>query len=128
MSWGEDGGAPPAPPAPIAPVGRPSGGFPGRHPWIDRPKRRKRPEDEEVQHVIQEVALRQVERLEKDRHKRFEELLRELEARNIEWEARYLTLLNEEREYLIHQEIGRLLRKKLQDEEDEVILSLMALL
>ena len=120
LTWGGAGVAPPPPPTP-APAGpRPSGGF---RPWITRRRRKLRPE--EIQRVIETVALRQVQTLELDEQKRFEELERELEARGIEWETRYLELLNEERERLIHQEIGRLLRRKL-EEEDATLLILLA--
>ena len=79
----------------------------------------------EARQAIEEVARRQAERLELDTQKRFEELSRELELRSVEWEARYLDLLNEERESLIHEEIGTLLRRKLA-EEDEMLLILLA--
>ena len=120
FTWGGAGVAPPPPPVPTPAGPRPSGGF---RPWITRRRRKLRPE--EIQRVIETVALRQVQTLELDEQKRFEELERELEARGIEWETRYLELLNEERERLIHQEIGRLLRRKL-EEEDATLLILLA--
>ena len=121
------GGAPPSPP-PIETAVRPSGGLwheelkyaiEGRKSW------RQRLEEAKIQRlaveVLDEVAHRQVLTLELDEHKRFEELERELELKGIEWEARYLDLLNERREALIDAEIGRLLRLK-QDENDVIIL------
>ena len=114
---------PPAPPVPEAGP-RPSG---GHHPWFKKIKRRLQPwEIEEIQRVINEIALRQVQTLELDQQKRFEELSRELQLKEIEWDATYLEILNEERETLIHEEIGRLLRKKITDEEDELLMLLAA--
>ena len=127
VSWGEDGGAPP-PVVEVSTGPAPSGGRPSPHPWITRRLKKRKPD--EIQQVIDTVAFRQVQTLELDEQKRFEELERELEARGIEWESRYLELLNQERERLIHEEIGRLLRqkKKIRDEEEAVIALLMALL
>ena len=114
----------------VSPI-RPSGGrweeefkhaIEGRKPW------RKRLEEQRIQAVaidlIERVAQRQVETLESDEHKRFEELERELELKGIEWEARYLEALNDRRQALVIEEIGRLLRLR-QDEEDMVILLTM---
>ena len=117
VSWGQGEAPPPAAPSP-GPA--PSGGF---HPWITRRKRRK---PDEIQQVIETVAFRQVQTLEPDEQKRFEELERELEARGIEWEAKYLELLNEERESLINEEIGRLLRRKIAEEEELLLILLAA--
>ena len=75
---------------------------------------------------IAEVARRQAERLELDEQKRFEELERELSLRSVEWEARYLDLLNEQRESLINEEIGRLLRRKIAEEEELLLILLAA--
>lgn len=55
--------------------------------------------------VIEAVAQRQVEDLQTDEHKQFEELERELHAQGIEWEAKYLELLNIRREQLLNAEI-----------------------
>lgn len=120
VSWGSGSEAPPEPPVVVTPP-PPSG-----HPFLRLPRYRK-PREKEITRIINQVARRQVETLEADSQKRFEELERELEARQIEWDARYLTALNERREFLIEQEIGRLLRKK-NDEEETVIALLMALL
>ena len=121
VSWGSGSEAPPEPPPVVVPTP-----VPGGHPFYELP-RYKKPKQREITRIINEVARRQVETLEADSQKRFEELERELEARQIEWDARYLTALNERREFLIEQEIGRLLRKK-NDEEETVIALLMALL
>lgn len=72
--------------------------------------------------IIEEVALRQVDT--HDEHRRFEELLRELEAQEIEWDARYLTALNEIREVLIREEIKTLLKKK--DDEEALLIIMLA--
>ena len=113
------------PPTPEPPAAtRPSG---GHHPWFKKIKRRLQPwEIEEIQRVINEIALRQAQTLELDQQKRFEELSRELQLKEIEWDATYLEILNDEREKLIHEEIGRLLRKKLREEEEEIFLLLAA--
>jgi hypothetical protein len=76
--------------------------------------------------AIEAVAAQQAERLEQDEQKRFEELNRELELRGIEWDARYLESLNYERERLISAEIAMRLRRRLQDEEELMLLVLMA--
>jgi hypothetical protein len=73
--------------------------------------------------VIAAVAERQAERLEGDEQKRFDELLRELQLREIEWDARYLEAMNLQRQSLIDAEIGRLLQIK----NDEEIVMLMML-
>jgi hypothetical protein len=117
------GAAPPPPPPVLAPAPR-VGGTPF---FLRRPLEYKDFPDE-VRAVIEQVAEAQVQRLEGDEHKRFEELERELETRGIEWEARYLTALNEQRELLIEEEIGRLLRKKIKDEEAYIDLLLLALI
>ena len=83
---------------------------------------------EEIQEVIYDVAERQVQRLEHDELKRLEELERELQLRGIEWESRYLTVLNEEREFLINQEIGALLRQKLENDQAALVLILSSIL
>ena len=90
-------------------------------------RRRKLPDDDEITDIIQSVAAEQALRLEKDEQKRFEELERELELRGVEWEARYLETLNQRREFLIDQEIERLLRQKLEN-DNRILLILMALI
>ena len=121
VSWGDTGTTPVVEtPAPIR--------YPGSHPYLGL-RLRKLKVKQEVREVIHRVAQAQVERLETDKHKQFEELLRELELEEIEWNTRYLTALQHEREFLIEQEIGRLLRKKIQTEEEEGLIAvLMAVL
>ena len=78
-----------------------------------------------VQVVIDEVAQRQVERLETDSQKQFDELYGELKFNSIEWDTRYLQSLSVQRETLINEEIRKRLRN-IQDEKDIVsILQLM---
>lgn len=79
----------------------------------------------EAQGVIAEVAERQVDRLEADPQKRFEELERELELKHIGWRAEYLRALNAERERLITGEIAARLQAKQADDE-AIILGLLA--
>ena len=113
-----DGTGIPVPPIPpVVPSGpAPSGGF---HPWIHRLRRRRKPHEEQevIQAVIEAVARRQAQALELDELKRLEELERELQLKAVEWDSVYLEMMNEERERLIHEEIGKLIRKKLQDDE-----------
>jgi len=77
---------------------------------------------QEIATVIVDVAARQVERLELDAQKRFEEFSRELELRDIQWDARYLKMLNEARARLIDAEIGERLRQRIDDEQIMVML------
>ena len=116
-------------------VPRPSGGIPRDY---QGPRRRT---EEEVRHereaygilpktarIIEDVAARQAESLailNFDEQQRFEELLGELTLEKIEWEGRYLELLNLRREALIDEEIAFRLRRKLQEEEDLMILFLL---
>lgn len=74
--------------------------------------------------VIEEVAKRQADRLEQDEQKRFDELLRELQLRELEFDARYLEATNALRQKLIDAEIGRLLKQ--QQDEEMMILMLVA--
>lgn len=78
------------------------------------------------QQVILDVARRQVERLELDKQKQFEELSRELKLNKLEWEGKYLESLNETRERLITLEIGMRLHKRIQEESDLIMLMLLA--
>ena len=124
--------APPPPPADTTPPPR------GTVPWlsdlgarrtkrdISRERERYGIQDELALAAIAEVAARQAERLELDEQKRFEELSRELELRRIEWDARYLEALNVMRERLIGEEIAALMHRKLRDEEDILVLMMMA--
>lgn len=76
--------------------------------------------------LIQELAYRQSQDLTRDDEQRFEELERELEIQGIEWQARYLEALNVQRERLIEQEIGALLRAKLQEDEAMLLIVVAA--
>lgn len=71
---------------------------------------------ERAQAVIQSVAARQVTSLEQDEQKHFEELARSLEIEGIQWEARYLEALAQQRELLMQQEIAALLQRKMNNE------------
>ena len=73
--------------------------------------------------IVKEVARRQVETLGLDEHQRFEELERELEAREIEWDVKYLDLLNLERSKYLDAEIKRLIQ--IQRDEDEAMLVIL---
>lgn len=124
---------PTPPPADVAVAGPPVGGGynPSQGLYPRYPDKLARSKDRErfgirdaVALAIAEVAARQAERLEQDEHKRFEELHRELELRGIEWRASYLEALNLERGRLIDAEIGRLLKRKLEDEM--IVLMLLA--
>ena len=77
--------------------------------------------------IIGTVAKRQAATLDLDAHQRLEELERELEAANIEWESRFLTALNVERERLITAEIGERLRLIQDNRAAAVMLLLLAL-
>jgi len=138
LYWRTGAGTPlPPPPPPPADTGPPQlvgGGIP--HDYVpsrrDISRARKRfglddGADREVvaATVIADVAARQALRLERDEHKRFEELLRELQLQGIEFDARYLEALNIQRERLIDAEIAARLKLKLEDEE-LIILLLMA--
>ena len=76
--------------------------------------------------VIAEVAARQVERLERDEQKRFEELHLELTLRAIAWDGRYLEVLSEIRSRMIDEEIAEKLRLKIKGDEELMILMVMA--
>lgn len=98
-------------------------------PRTDRDIRRMREElglIEPVAEVIEAVAQRQAAANVTDEQKRFEELARELELKRLEWDARYLELLNERREYLISREIGIHLQRKLQEEQNSLLMLMVA--
>ena len=76
--------------------------------------------------IIEAVAARQAESLQRDEQKRLEELTRELALQRIEWRGEYLEQLNKKREALITAEISRLIRQRMLDEENMVILMLLA--
>ena len=81
--------------------------------------------------IIEKVAERQAtepDELTLDEQQRFEELQRELALESIEWDGKYLELLNTLREQLIRDEIAKLIRLKLQREENEMMVFMMAAL
>ena len=120
-----DGSAAPPPPPPVVEAPAPVGG--GGWARLYPPKRLKKRELERIENIIESVAVQQVQRLETDDHKIFEELERELQLRGIHWESRYLTLLNEKREILINEEIKLLLKRK-QAEDEQILLIMMSML
>jgi hypothetical protein len=77
--------------------------------------------------IIEKVAERQAEHLGLDEIQRFEELARELELEGIEWQGKYLELLNLQRERLIDLEIGERLKSKMRQEEEAILILLMTL-
>ena len=76
-----------------------------------------------VAEVVAAVAARQAETLVQDEQKRLDELFREITLRGLEYESRYLEALNIERQRLIDQEIGLLIKRKL---DEEMIVMLLA--
>ena len=80
---------------------------------------------QEVSEIITEVAERQVERLESDKQKRFDELYRELQLRKLEFKAQYLEEMNQRRERLIANEIAA--RIRLQQADNKMIPWLMVM-
>ncbi|MEK7112057.1 MAG: hypothetical protein AAB875_01905 [Patescibacteria group bacterium] len=115
----------PAPPTPtVEPEGPiPSGGIPAKD-WRPFEERDPYRFSQQVRQIIEEVAVSQVQHIELDEHQRFEQLTRELEAQEIEFEARHLQLLNQIREELIGNEIKDLLLKK--DNEEAMLLILIS--
>ena len=113
---------------------RPSGGIPAtlRIPRRTRKDIRRARKlfgiPDEAAEVIATVAARQVDHLEGDAQKRFEELRRELQLRRLEWRSGYLEALNAERERLIDAEIARLLRVRNDNEELMMLVALAATL
>ena len=81
------------------------------------------PDDERLkaERIIQEVAKRQAEALERDAQKRFEELARELELEKILLDASHLEALNTRREALIDAELKAHFAR-LQEEEEMLLL------
>ena len=112
---------------------RPSGGWPStqgerkrsRKELSDARKRLGLDDGYRVSTVLADVAARQVERLEQDPQKIFEELLRELELQGLQFDARYLEALAVQRQRLIDAEIAARIQQGIQDEE-LMILILMA--
>ena len=125
FTWTTTGEAPP-PPAPVTPEIVPSGGRVEYHPFLGRLERKKKHGiPQEVDEIIKQVAASQVARLELDKQKQFEELERELELRALKWERKYLRALAEERDFLMNEEIGRLLYEKFRQQEEEAILAIL---
>ena len=112
---------------------RPSGGIPATLKVKGRTRKdvaeaRKRLgiEDELAVEIIEAVATRQAETNEVDAQKRFEELHRELSLRAIAFDGRYLEAMNAIRESLITQEIAARLRLKMREEEEIMVLLMLA--
>ena len=106
--------------------GKPYTGYETRQ-RTDRDIRRMREElglVERAAEIIEEVAQRQAASLVTDEQKRFEELARKLELERIGWEARYLELLNQRREYLIEREIAMHMQRKFLEEQNAILLLL----
>ena len=80
----------------------------------------------EVATVIEEVARQQVKNLHLDEQQRLEQLERELQLQDIEWQAQHLELLNAIREQLIDAEIAERLHSLQDDDDARIILSLLA--
>lgn len=124
--WAE-GGTPTPPPAAVVqtPIG---GGIPYNNRRTKRDIARDRErfgipdvEKQIAEALVEQIAARQAKTLEQDEHKRFEELQRELQLRGIEWQARYLEMMNAARERLIREEIAVHLQR-IQDEETMLML------
>lgn len=80
-----------------------------------------------AEEIIRRVAERQaksVREIRLDDQQRFEELQRELELHDIEWQSTYLENLNSLRDALITLEIKQRLEKKRLDAEDEEVMLL----
>ena len=81
---------------------------------------------DKVSRAIAAAAARQALSLEQDKHKQFEELLRELELQGIEWDARYLQAMNALRERLMDVELIARLKTKLRTDDEMIVLMLLA--
>ena len=129
-----NGGIVPPPPPPPADTGvKPSGGIPATlrvrprtRQDVSESRQRFGITDKIAAQIIEDVAARQVERLERDEQKRFEELSRELELRKVEWDGRYLEALNAIREKLIDAEIYAHLQSRRKGEEEIMLLLMIA--
>ncbi len=125
------------PPVPPTTQETPSGGYERKRDVFNYPRAptaeeiRKSREDwgilPRAAEIIGAVAKRQAEELGLDAQQRLEELERELEAANIEWESRFLTALNVERERLISEEIGARLQLIQDNRTAAITLLLLAL-
>ena len=76
--------------------------------------------------VIEAVAQRQAAAAERDEQKQFDELKRQLDLARIEWDARYLELLNARREELISREVALYMQRMALEEENAILLLLAA--
>lgn len=76
--------------------------------------------------IIEAVAERQAKSLEQDQQKQFEELSRELELQKVQWDTKYLEALNNYRDNLISQEIGRMLRQQVANKQTMALLMMAA--
>ena len=129
----------PTPPTPVVPT-VPSfpigGGYPAQdqrtRKEVSEARKRLGLEDElsvveaRAKAVIDLVAKRQAEALELDKQKQFDELSRELRLKGVELESVHLETLNLERERLISLEISTRLKLRLREEEELMMLVLMA--
>ena len=80
----------------------------------------------EAKAVIRQVAIRQALDLKSSKPQRERELIESLNARKIEYEARYSEASSLMRQYLIDQEIKELLKKKLDNDQLAYLLILIA--
>ena len=95
----------------------------------------RRPEDDaelerigierDAAETIDAVAERQVAKSQLDEQKRLDELRGELALRQVEMRSIHIEALNARREQILRDEIGRILRAKV-DEEATLVLMLMA--
>jgi hypothetical protein len=122
----------PVPPVPTDEV-KPSGGrvdhefqyaIEGRRTYVQ--KLRDWRIEQEAAQVIEQVALQQAATLEINEAKNARELKRALRLAKVEDDSRYLELLAERRELAKNEEIGALLYKTFQDEEDILALLMIA--
>ena len=125
----------PPPPVIIPSTVTGGGGYIRHHPDYFKKSRKRIREEREalgipaaVLDLLEGVAKRQALALQSDPQKQFEELERSLKLADVEWQARYLEVLNDLRERYIAEEISRLLAKKLADEDDEMKLVMLAAL
>ena len=121
-AWGDSWGA-------ITVAPRLSGGIPHDQKRTKRDVSKARERfgiPDEVRIAIEAVAAQQAARLEQDKQKHLDELAGELKLRKLQWQAGYLEALAVERERLINAEIALRLWQKLKDEENLMLLVLMA--
>lgn len=134
--YGNFGGVTPPTPPPIVIPPQPSGGWPtpGKRKKLHLPtyptdaEIRKQREDwgilPKTAAIISAVAQRQAEAAQYDEQRYFEELSRELQLQGIEWESKYLELLNTQRVKLIDAELARLLKIQIDNEDMEIIIAI----